>query len=151
MYTYIMVSLSEQGRNKVANLQEKYTVLGIKSGLLLYKIVTQKAVVDNRATVTHLRQSLMNLDTYITSCGSNIELFNRCVQSLQRSLHARGQRYDNLILHLFKGYEVTSDVTFQNYIKEKRDKYEDEGLDLAADELIVFAENKYHTLKRDDR
>ena len=108
-------------------------MLGIKSVLLLYKIVTQKAVVDNRATVTHLNQSLMSLDIYTNSCGSNIELFNRCIQSLQRALHARGQTYDNMILHLFKGYEVASDVTFQNYIREKRDKYEDEGLDLSAD------------------
>ena len=83
MYTCIMASLSEEGRKKVTNLQGKYTVLGIKSGPLLYKIVTQKVVVDNRSTITHLCQSLMNLDTYMTSCGTNIEVSNRYVQSLR--------------------------------------------------------------------
>ena len=79
MYHCIMNSLTEAGHNKVLNQQDEYMVNGIPNGPLLFKLLMKKALIDTRATLTHIRTNLSNLDSYIVSINSNIELFNQYV------------------------------------------------------------------------
>ena len=44
---------------------DKYMYDGTPVGELILKLVMKKAVINTRATATHLRENLANLDTYI--------------------------------------------------------------------------------------
>ena len=67
-----MSSLSEVGKKTIANENDEYTEANIKSGPLLYKVITSKAIVDNRSTTNHIRYQLGALDTYIYECGKKM-------------------------------------------------------------------------------
>jgi hypothetical protein len=54
-------------------------VNGKESGVLLFKIIMQKAVVDTQATLSFFHKNLTSLDAYITTIDSNIKLFNQYV------------------------------------------------------------------------
>ena len=82
MYQCIMSSLSEVGKKTIANENDEYTEANIKSGPLLYKVITSKEIVDNRSTTNHLRYQLGALDTYIYECGNDILKFNQYVKGL---------------------------------------------------------------------
>ena len=92
---------------------------------LIFKLMMQKAVIDTRATSTHLRENLNSLDTYMSTVNSDIENFNQYVQVNVDGLKARGESTHNLIINLFKAYQVVSDGKFVRYIKTKRDQYND--------------------------
>jgi len=49
------------------------------------------------------------------------------------------------MVNLFKGYLATLDMEFQQYIKQKKNDYE-EGQDLTEDSIMVMAKNKYKSL-----
>jgi hypothetical protein len=51
------------------------------------------------------------------------------------------------MINLFKGYMVASDSEFIQYIKTKKDAYDDGG-DLTSDALMTLALNKYEMLKK---
>ena len=91
----------------------------------LFKLMIQKSVIDKRATSTHLRENLTNLDAYMSTVNSDIENFNQYVQVNVDGLKARGESTHNLIINLFKAYQVASDGKFVRYIKTKRDQYND--------------------------
>ena len=95
-----MSSLSKVGKKTIANENDEYTELNIKSRSLLYKVITSKAIVDNRSTTNHLRYQLGVLDTYIYECGIDILKFNQYVQGLELFLKARGEKAKDLNLKI---------------------------------------------------
>jgi hypothetical protein len=60
---------------------------------------------------------------------------------------AHGERCDDIMINLFKGYMAASDSEFIWYIKTKKDAYDDGG-DLTSDALMTLALNKYEMLKK---
>ena len=72
----------------------------------------QKAFIKTRATATYLRENLANLDTYMSTVNSYIEDFNKYVKVNVYGLKARGECTDDLIINLFKVYQVASDGEF---------------------------------------
>ena len=48
----------------------------------------------------------------MSSCNSNIETFNTHVNHAVGNLQARGERVDDLLTNLFKGYKIATDVKF---------------------------------------
>lgn len=68
------------------------------------------------------------------------------MKGLVHSLAARGERTEDLLSNLFKGYLAVSDESFIRYISTKLEKYE-EGEDTNADKLMQLADNKYRLLK----
>ena len=115
---------------------------------MLFKLITSKAIVDNRSTTNHLRKQINSLDTYIYECGNHIINFNSYAQGLELALKARGHNVEDLNLDLFKGYVVCSDEKFREYIEKKKDDYED-GFDMTPEKLMTYAENKYNIMMRD--
>jgi hypothetical protein len=77
MYYCIMASLTESGKNKIISEAEQHTVNNQFSGPDLFKLLMNKAIIDTRATSTKLLSNSMNLDDYMSTCNSNIELFNQ--------------------------------------------------------------------------
>jgi hypothetical protein len=80
---------------------------------------------------------------------SNIEEFNKYVKVNWEGLKARGERCDDLMINLFKGYQAASDREFVRYINQKKDAYDD-GSDLTPEQLMTFALNKYEVLTKQD-
>jgi hypothetical protein len=59
-------------------------------------------------------------------------------------LEARGETTTDLLVNVFKGYESAQDADFIDFVKRKKDAY-DEGDDITATNLMDAAENKYKT------
>jgi hypothetical protein len=72
MLSCIKESLSDAGKLKILSESDKWKVNGKESGVLLFKIIMQKAVVDTRATSSFFRENLTSLDAYIMTIDSNI-------------------------------------------------------------------------------
>jgi len=147
MYVCIMASLSDAGRAKILTEGDNYTVNGIYSGPLLFKVLMIKASTDTRATVTFIRLSLTELDTYMVSVASDIEKFNQYVRQKQQDLLYRGENTQDLYANLFKGYLACSDSNFTSYIQRIIDRY-NEGENMTIDEILSKGLTKFMELKQ---
>jgi hypothetical protein len=78
---------------------------------------------------------------------SNIKEFNKYVKVHWEGLKARGERCDDLMINLFKGYQAASDREFVRYINQKKDGYDD-GSYLTPEQLMTFALNKNEVLTK---
>jgi len=145
MYYCIMASLTESGKNKIISEAEQYTVNNEFSGPDLFKLLMNKAIIDTRATSTTLLSNLMNLDDYMSTCNSNIELFNQHAKINYEGLKARGEDVPSFIVYLFKGYKAAADDSFRKYIQNQRDSY-DQGESMDHYTLMTRALNKYKTM-----
>jgi hypothetical protein len=111
----------------------------------------QKAVVDTRATSSFFRENLTSLDSYITTIDSNIELFNQYVNINRAGLQARGESTDDLVINLFKAYLNVADQNFVEYMKKKKDDYDEGTTILEPGTLMTHALNKYHILVQEHK
>jgi hypothetical protein len=72
----------------------------------------QKAIIDTSTTSSLLRENLSSLDTYMVTIKSNIKEFNEYVKQNYEGLLARGERCNDIMINLFKGYMAASDSEF---------------------------------------
>jgi hypothetical protein len=151
MLSCIKESLSDAGRLKILSKSDKWKINGNESGVLLFKIIMQKAVVDTRATSSFFRENLTRLDAYITTIDSNIELFNQYVNINRAGLQARGETTDDLVINLFKAYLNVADQNFVEYMKKKKDDYDEGTTVLEPETLMTHALNKYHILVQEKK
>eukprot|EP00957_Ditylum_brightwellii_P014867 1121409-Ditylum_brightwellii.AAC.1 len=79
LYHCLKNSLTETAKLKILAETLEYIVNGHPSGELLLKLLIKKAVMDTQATASHLCENLTNLDNYISTINSNINLFNHHV------------------------------------------------------------------------
>jgi hypothetical protein len=111
-----MNSLTEEGHLKIFTEQDKYHIGAANdctpSGPILFKLLMQKAIIDMRATSSLLRENLSGLDTYMATIKSNIKEFNEDVKQNYERLLAHGERCDDIMINLFKGYMAASDSEF---------------------------------------
>lgn len=143
-------SLTEAGQIKLLAERNRYTINGHRSGSLFFKLIMKKAIIDTRATASQLRTNLINLDSYMSVVDSNIRLFNQYVKVNCEGLAARNESNDDLMIHLFRGYMQAMDQEFVQYIKLKKNDY-DEGADIDPDRLMELALNKYENLVTEGR
>ena len=85
--------------------------------------------------------STVNLDT---------ENFNQYVKVNVEGLKERGEITGDLMINLFKAYQVASDREFVRYIKTRRDQCND-GYNLSPDEIMTSALNKFEILRKDNK
>jgi len=142
IYHCISNSLTPDGQDKIVDETEEYTIGDTPVGIKFLKHILDRATVDTRSTASHLRQNLTDLDSYMSTVNSNIEEFNNYVKTNQQGLKARGERTDDLMINLFKGYAAAKDANFIKYIDTKKDMY-DEGEDITSKQLMRFALNRY--------
>lgn len=147
----LMNTLSEDAKKKINLKRDLFTVNGTGVGPLLLKTIVQTAYVDTRSTVLHLREQLSRLDEYMQDIKSDVELFNNHVKTLVSGLNARGEQTLDLLANLFKGYMAVSDTAFIEFIKRKKDAYEEGDIDLTPNELMQATDNKYNGLKQQGR
>ena len=60
-------------------------------------------------------------------------------------LNSRGEITHDLLVNLFKGYAVSMDKMFRQYIQNKENDY-DEGIKITSDKLMMLAANKYKVI-----
>jgi hypothetical protein len=102
LYYCIPNTLDERGHLRIVSEADAYTVNGTHSGIMLFKLMIRKANKDTRATASQLWESLADLDSYISTIDSNIELFNHHMKVNREGLTDRGESSDDLIINLFK-------------------------------------------------
>ena len=150
MYQCLMNSLTESGRLRILSESSKYTINDKMCGPLLYRFLISKATIDSRGTLSHIRENLSNLDSYMPTVNCNITKFNEYVKEQVNNLKSRGGVTHDLLTHLWKAYSVVSDQQFVAYIGEKKNRYDD-GLDVEPEDLMVQAENKYKSLLLEEK
>ena len=142
LYHCIKNSLTAEAERKILAERDLYHINGQPSGPLLFKLLMQKAIIDTWATSSLMRENLSNLDSYMTTVKSDIEEFNRYVKLNYQGLQARGERCDDIMIHLFKAYLVASDREFVSYIKLKKMEHEEGRNRLQPEQLMTLALNK---------
>ena len=148
LYHCIKNSLTPEAERKILAEREQYHINGIPSGLLLFKLLMQKAIIDTWATSSLMRGNLSNLDSYMLTVKSDIEEFNQYVKLNYQGLQARSERCDDIMIHLFKAYLIASDREFVTYIKLKKMEHEEGRNCLQPEELMTLALNKYAILHK---
>ncbi len=142
LYHCIVNSLTTDAWARISLHSEDYLVNNVPDGLCLLRVVIRESHVDTNATTAQLRTALTQLDAAMVTYAHDIKKFNEYVQGLVQSLAARGQRSDDLLINLFKGYKACADHKFLAYIELKESEYE-EGKDITPNELMHLALNKY--------
>jgi hypothetical protein len=104
LYYCITNTLDERGHLRIVSEAESYTMGGTLSGIMLFKLLMRKANTDTGSTASHLRENLTNIDSYMSTVDSNIELFNQHAKVSRDGLTARGESNDDLTINLFKAY-----------------------------------------------
>ena len=89
-----------------------------------------------------MRNNLYSLDTYITTVNSGIDKSNEYAMINYESLTARGERCNDMVSNLFKGYLAEGYKQFMRYIQHQKDKCDD-GNNIDKYNLMVLALNKY--------
>ena len=155
LYNCIMASLTKEAQNKVLLLQNEYYIpvedgTRLPSGVALLRVIIRESIVDTNATKRNLREQLSKLDQYAIKVNGDIEKLNGHAADLLDSLASFGATTHDMILHLFKAYETVEDKNFANYIRAKKDEY-DEGEEFEPKKLMKLAENKFKMLVKDGK
>jgi hypothetical protein len=119
---------------------------GTHSDIMLFKLLMRKENMDKRVTTSQLRENLTNLDLYMSTVDSNIELFNQHVKVNWDVLTARGESSDDLTINLCKAYLCVTDRDFVRYMRNKKD-YDDDGEDSTSEKLLTMSLIKFHIIK----
>ena len=148
MMHWLLASLTETCFGKISNDHKSYTIDGVESASLLFKLLMSTSNVDTWARTYQLCTSLDNLDNYMGTVSSNIKLYNLHVRDAHEGLLVRGQKIYHLVMKIFKGYKAASDNNFVEYVFKKEEDFM-EGMDYDADELMQLALNKY-TMRKEN-
>ena len=83
----------------------------------------------------------------MSTLNLDIKNFKQYVKVNVDGLKARGERTDDIMINLFKAYQVASDGEFVRYIDIKQDQY-DNGYNLSTDKLMTTALNKLEIMRK---
>ena len=108
LYSCIMDSLSDVGRNKVNLHRTEFIVNDVPCGVCLLKVVIRESAIDSNATANSIRNQLSELHVYIQEVGCDIIKFNQHVKLLVERLSQRGQTSNDLLVNLFKAYKAVA-------------------------------------------
>ena len=150
VYYCIINTITEDANSQIINEEARYVIDGINSGPLLFKFLMNVVTIDTRATITNLRMDLSSLDSYIGVVQFNIDKFNLYVKEKTKQLRNRGETSQDVLVNLFRAYEMVPDTTFNNWLIRKKGNYE-EGSDLNSDSLMLDALNRYQSLVKEGK
>jgi hypothetical protein len=146
LYYCITNTLDERVHLQIVSEAELYNMEGTHSGIMLFKLLMRKANTDTRATASHIREKLTNLDLYMSTVDSNIELFNQHGKVNRDGITARGESNDDLTINLFKAYLCLTDRDFVRYMRNKKDSYDD-GEYFTVEKTLTMSLIKFQILK----
>ena len=143
LFVCLTNSVDDHTKRILANEEQTYMSTGHPCGVTYFKMLIQKAEVDTRATASHIRRLLTQLDIYmVKDAKHNINTFNEYVNDQMNSLASRGETSNDILVNLIRGYLACSDKKFVEYIEKCKDSYE-EGENMTYQSLMAKAERKY--------
>ena len=143
LFVCLTNTVDEHTKRILANEMHIYSSFGPPCGVTYLKLLMQKAEVDTRATASHIRRLLTQLDTYMIKDAKNdISVFNDYVNDQMNTLATRGETSNDIIVNLIRGYMACTDKKFVEYIEKCKDNYE-EGENITYQSLMAKAERKY--------
>ena len=154
LYNFLIESLTDSFKAQVLRYEQDYTItpmagqLTMKDGSTLLKRLIMLTYIDNRATMAHIRETLIDMTNQLTNLQGDITSFNDWVREQVHQLAARGTSAPDLLAYLWKTYLQAPDAEFKCYIKSLKAEYEDERQDYSAEQLMLLAKNKYKNLKQ---
>ena len=86
----------------------------------------------------------------MSTVNSDIENFNHYVKVNVERLKASGEQTNDLMIILFKAYQVAPDGEFLVYVNTKREQYDD-GYNISPEELMTSALNNFEILRKDNK
>ena len=154
LYNFLIESLMDAFKVQVLLYEHDYTITPMgrpplmKDGPMLLKWIIMLTYIDNRATTSHIRETLIDMTHQLTSLQGDITAFNNWVREQVHQLAAQGTAAPDLLTYLWKTYLQAPDAEFKCYIKTLKAEYEDKQQDYSAQQLMLLAENKYQNLKQ---
>ena len=150
MYETLAQSITAEMYQKIVIDLPLCKINGTGNGPLLFKLIMSECTIDTPSTIIRMREKLMHLDTYMSTVQGDVDKFNKYTRKTVRDLRARGQivSEDDLLIWVFRGYEVNPDPKLSDYYQRKKDLY-DEGVRITVSELMTNMNNKYLTLVED--
>jgi hypothetical protein len=145
LYHFLFDSLTIEGLNKVNVDTAPFMINNERDGLCFLRTIITKAQLDTVVTVHTLRNSLGKLEVKIVECAGDIEKFHMHVNTLTNALDSYGQPYPELIVNLFKAYELIEDAKFNHYVQYVQYGYSADPDAYNARTLINSVENNYRT------
>jgi hypothetical protein len=112
------VSLPKSGKNKIISDAEQHIVNNEFYGPDLFKLIMIKAIIDIRVTSTTLLSNLLNQGDCMSTCNSNIDLFNQHAKFIYVGLKPCSFDVPSVIVYLFTGYKAVADDSFRKYIQK---------------------------------
>jgi hypothetical protein len=147
LYIFIRASLTAQAKTVVESEPDEYSIDGEPSGSCFLKVIIGKASVDTIATENVLRTAISTIPAKLKELGGggDIRSFNLYVTQLRQTLLARGQAIDKnqFLINILIAYSTSSDNDFREYIKQKRNMYEDGAIVMTLESLMKNGVNKY--------
>ena len=145
MFVCLENSIDDKLRQRLLMHEDEYTRINTKIAALFYKLIISKCALDTKATVASIRSKLAKLESAIeTKYNFDIKRFNDYVNELVGDLRARNEETHDLLTNLFSAYSRVDDEEFRKLIRIKESNWlHDEGGDLDAESLMVFAEADY--------
>ena len=146
--TCLSGSIVESPLLKLLLRANEYTVNGVEDGPCMLRTLISVVSVETRATIGSVRMALKNLPSLMHEVESDITEFNTRVGQYIDKLNANDHTCEDLLTHLFEGYQTATDETFVKYIRMKEDDWEDgTTVTLETAALMRMAEEKYKTMK----
>jgi hypothetical protein len=151
LYIFLRASLTAQAKTVVESEPDEYSIDGEPSGSCFLKVIIGKASVDTIATENVLRTAISTMPAKLKELGGDIRSFNLYVTQLRQALLARGQAIDKnqFLINVLIAYSTSSDNDFREYIKQKRNMYEDGAIVMTLESLMKNAVNKYDLKTQD--
>ena len=125
---------------------DRFMIQDIFSGPLFLKVLISSTNVDTRATCSYIRRQMAALPHYITTINSDIAKFNQHVRQLRATLHAHGEESTDRRDFLFAAYTKCADPYFVDYIRSKKNEWDEGTRDFTVNQLLKFAEMKQASL-----
>ena len=142
-YYFLADSLTSDFRTTVLLYTDVYTVTNVPVASALLKQIIILTRVDNPASTMHIREMLIESKSKLLLLKGNITQFNQWVRKQMGRLHAREQDAVDLLHYLWKAYKAAPDDEFVVYIKDLKSQSDDGRATFSAEDLMVWAENKY--------
>ena len=85
---------------------------------------------------------MSSLYTYIATVNSDVDKFNEYSKINYEALATRGERCDDMMSSLLKGYLTAGEKESVTYIQHQKNKYEDRD-NIDKDKFMMLALKKY--------
>jgi hypothetical protein len=145
LYHFLFDSLTIEGLNKVNVDTAPFMINNERDWLCFLRTIITKAQLDTVGTVHTLRNSLGKLEVKIVEYAGDIKKFHMHVNTLKNALDSYGQPYPEVIVNLFKSYELIEDAKFNHYVQYVQYGYSADPDAYNARTLMNSVEKNYRT------